>query len=290
MPSGAQLVLDRLALRVALRRKRLGKGLATRRVVRVRTAAAPDMAKYRLHHPPVRRATGFGAGERQAQQRDRIEGVHRWRLQHGAVLARQPLHVAERPGTLGFDFGRALVAPVLQQPGKQHRPILNAVRQTGQGLGKAFERQIGVRRHRVEPESQQLHCSPFNGRSSGVRRCARRSQTARLAPSSSDDHCAISSIVRWQPSHQPVRGSMRQTSTQGLGTAGHTSETSGLGDIGHRRADQRHQLIRAGLEHRIRVPRRGPDAVEAKQLAIHQRERRDEVRERRHPADRKPAR
>jgi hypothetical protein len=57
----------------------------------------------------------------------------------------------------------------------------------------------------------------------------------RFEASSRRDHAAISSMVRRQPSHQPVAGSMRHTDTQGDGTpctaAGTSGRTEGLPTI-----------------------------------------------------------
>ena len=43
------------------------------------------------------------------------------------MLVCQPGHVAEGPDALGFDLGRALLAPLRQQPGKQQWPVRDRV-------------------------------------------------------------------------------------------------------------------------------------------------------------------
>ena len=61
--------------------------------------------------------------QRSRRQRERIERVLRRRLDRDAVRVGEPVHVAEGPGALRLDLGRALLAPVLQQRGEQHRPV-----------------------------------------------------------------------------------------------------------------------------------------------------------------------
>jgi hypothetical protein len=55
-------------------------------------------------------------------------------------------------------------------------------------------------------------------RAAWARRSSIKRHTARFSSSSMRDQAAISSMVRWQPSHRPVAALMRQMLMQGLGT------------------------------------------------------------------------
>ncbi|ABA49095.1 hypothetical protein BURPS1710b_0540 [Burkholderia pseudomallei 1710b] len=66
----------------------------------------------------------------------------------------------------------------------------------------------------------------------------------------------------------------------------HGSCVAALRDVGDRRARERHELLRRQVEHRVRMARRGPQAVEIEQVAIDQHHGLDEMADRAHAADR----
>ena len=117
-------------------------------------ASAPPRQTCRITASTTRR---FGpAAIAQAQQRQRVERVHRRHVQGDAVLVREPGDVAVGPGALGFDLGRALLPPMLQQAGEQQRPVIDRVGAAGQRLRQVLEGQAGKRRDRIEPENNRL--------------------------------------------------------------------------------------------------------------------------------------
>ena len=214
--SVAQPLLDLVGRRIEARRELRHERGEALRLLGV-AAAAPDVAQDRLAREAPRRRTLGRRRPCQPRERDRVERMALGRLDRDAGAIGEPVHLAEGPGALGLDLGRALVGERLEQRGEDDRPVGDAVRQAGEGLGQALERQVGVGRDRIEPEFHGLHRAA-SGRvaSRSSRRAGRRCQISRRARSSSAPQAAISSIVRRQPSHQPVAASSAQTSMHGL--------------------------------------------------------------------------
>ena len=130
-------------------------------------ATDPHMAHHGLDDAPVR-----PTGDRQAQQRQRVERMHGRRVDGDAVLCANQCNVAKGPGALGFDLGRPLLAPVRQQPGEQHRAVSDGVAAAFERLRQPLEGQVGERRDRVEPEGDRLH---RRGTAAATLRCIKSS-------------------------------------------------------------------------------------------------------------------
>ena len=123
-------------------------------------ASAPPRQTWRISSSTTRRFGRPAAGalaSAQAQQRQRVEGVLRRRGHLDAQAVRGPGDLAEGPRALGFDLGRALLAPMPQQAGEQHRPVVDHIGAAFQRLRQVLEGQVGIGRDRVEPEGQRFH-------------------------------------------------------------------------------------------------------------------------------------
>ena len=158
-------------------------------------------------------------------------------------------------------------------------------------LRQALEREVGERRDRRRTRTR---CA-----SSGHLGALRRRGLPARAPLSERRHTARLRRRRGRPggdlveraqaaSHQPVRSSIRQTLLQGMARRGAASSTA-LTPSPPRRPPARRSALELGRrqpEHAVRVPGRGPDLVEAEQLAVDQRHRRRGVADRRDAADR----
>ena len=231
-----------------------------------------------------------------------------------AVLVRQPGHLPEGPGPLGLDLRRPLLAPVLQQSGKQQRPVVDAVRQPLQFVRQPFEGEIGERRDRVEPELEVLH---HHGAASGggsvvswtVDRRACLIPAGRPPPALRERRAAQQSPDAQPVAHRRARtswrsrrscvgslrtsrlaASMRHTPVHGLAivllmasappaaaalrSPGVTSATTAAGT-------SRRSSCGREPEHRVGMPGGGPDLVEAEQLAVDQRQRAADMAHRR---------
>ena len=136
-------------------------------------------------------------------------------LERDAELLRLPEHEAVGERALGRDLGRALLPVRAEQRGEQHRPV--ADREPRRERRELLALQVRERRDEIEV--------PVGDRSrrsvAADARAARRQRAPRpraCASSSSTLHAAISSSVRKQPMHKPVRASIAHTLMHGDGT------------------------------------------------------------------------
>src|ERR1051326_1751485 len=78
--------------------------------------------------------------------RQRIEGMRGGEAEWDAETLRPPGAPAVGPAALGRNLGRALLPPVVEQPGKEDRLEGHRTRQ----LLQPVERDVRVRRHEIE--------------------------------------------------------------------------------------------------------------------------------------------
>ena len=113
------------------------------------------MAKNGLAHIAVDLPL-FTTGQRQPQQRQRVEGVRRRHVQGGCLLPGQPLHLTVSPVTLALNFSGAQLAVVLQDAAKQHGLVVHAVAQPFQRPGQTLKGQVGIGRNKVQVKGDVL--------------------------------------------------------------------------------------------------------------------------------------
>jgi hypothetical protein len=122
-----------------------------RRLVGIQPAL-PDVAEQSFNDETL-----GAAGPGQALQGQRVEGMLGGQLQRNAQALRGPADLAEGPLPLRLQLGRTLLAPVIEQPGEQDRPVIDHDAVTLQRLGQAFEGQRRIGRDHVEVEGDVLH-------------------------------------------------------------------------------------------------------------------------------------
>ena len=228
-------------------------------------------------------ALGWRAGQPQAQQRQRVEGVLRRRVDRDAQLVRTP----RRPG------GRSRRAWVRSRPAPSG-PTARAGRRTAPAgsrrVGAALRAPAAAARRpgRRRARSDRTRSAGASRRPCACRRGERLAPLRQLLP-----HGALVAIVQRRPGGDLVERALAAFApAAGRIHAAHADAGGGhaaggrscLHHVGHG-APVSARVPRAQPEHAVGVPGRGPDLVEAEQLAIDQRHRRRGMRQRRHAAD-----
>ncbi|MPN29594.1 hypothetical protein SDC9_177047 [bioreactor metagenome] len=96
-------------------------------------------------------------GQRQPQQRQRLERVPGRHLQRYAQRPTKPCDMAVGPGALGRNTGRSGVGIALQQGSQQHRAVIHVIAEPLQRLGHLLQRQPCIGRHKVQIKGDVLH-------------------------------------------------------------------------------------------------------------------------------------
>ena len=150
-----QLVFHLVRLRVAHRGQ---AGLQVGQTLRVAgfQALAPHMLEQLLALVAVGQALGI-TGQRQTQQRHRVERMAGGHAQRAVLLLRQPQHLAVGPSAFVFDFSRAQLTVVLQHRAKQNGLVSHLVAQALQGFGQGAKCQVGIRADEVQVKSELVH-------------------------------------------------------------------------------------------------------------------------------------
>ena len=205
----AQLVLHLRPTRCAHRRR---ARRARRRAPPIRSAG-PGSRPSRQTKRKIRCTASAErvAGDRKAQQRQRVERMLGRKLERDAQPFRLPDAEAVGERALGRDLGRPLLAVRVEQRREQHRPV--AQRQIARReRGELLALQVRERRDEVEVPVGDRHArkpAPAPARRAGS--AGQHARGARRA--SSTLHAAISSSVRKQPMHRPRRRVHRADAT-----------------------------------------------------------------------------
>ena len=102
-------------------------------------ASAPPRQTWRITvstDVPVRRAAVGAQASARRSSGSGLNGCVAGVSSAMPCVCAQPRDLAKGPGALGLDFGRPLLAPVVEQAGEQHRPVLHLVRQPSSACGR----------------------------------------------------------------------------------------------------------------------------------------------------------